>query len=122
MFTKCSALDLAPKRIRVNSINPGLIRTSIFENSGTINDSNKDAFFDYYARDYLVGRIGEVSDTSSAIAFLISNPFINGIHLPVDGGLMCSGSSECLIFVLITSLKRIFFPFLGALTLNAGAD
>lgn len=113
-FTKCAAIGLAEKKVRVNSINPGDIRTPIFE---TIGLDVKD-YFEKAEKMYLVGRVGEVSDTSAAIEFLATQSFINGIsiwfslfalryqftifiYLPfsllsgillsVDGGLSCSG-------------------------------
>lgn len=89
-FTKCAALVLGKKGIRVNSVNPAMIRTPIFASLG-VNDSNQDKFFEEHKSDYLVGRIGEVSDTSAAIAYLASETFINGVLLPVDGGLLTSG-------------------------------
>lgn len=89
-FTKCSAIGLAKKGIRVNAINPGDIRTPLFESVG-VTEANADQYFDECKKQYLVGRVGEVSDTSAAIEFLASQPFINGILLPVDGGLTCSG-------------------------------
>lgn len=67
-----------------------MIRTPIFGSLG-VNESNQEQFFEERKADYLVGRIGEVSDTSAAIAYLASESFINGILLPVDGGLMASG-------------------------------
>ena len=33
-MTRCTALELAPKGIRVNSVNPGVIETDIFSRSG----------------------------------------------------------------------------------------
>lgn len=75
------------------SISPGMIRTPIFAPLG-VNDSNADAFFEQYKSDYLVGRIGEVSDTSSAIAYLASETFVNGILLPIDGGYICGSRCE----------------------------
>ncbi|XP_031638573.1 uncharacterized protein LOC116350781 [Contarinia nasturtii] len=89
-FTKCAALTLASKKIRVNSLNPAVIKTPIFEAIG-INESNEAQFYEERKNDYLVGRVGEVSDTSSAIAYLASESFVNGILLPVDGGIMASG-------------------------------
>lgn len=89
-FTKCTAITLGPKGIRVNSVNAGLIRTPIFETIG-MTEENVEKFFKERNKDYLVGRIGEVSDTSSAIAYLASAPFITGVLLPVDGGSLCSG-------------------------------
>lgn len=87
-FTKCAAIGLASKGIRVNAINPGDIRTPLFETAGI---TDVDDYIEKAKVQYLVGRIGEVSDTSAAIAYLASQSFINGILLPVDGGLTCSG-------------------------------
>lgn len=95
-LTKCCALDLASKGIRVNSINPGQIRTNIFEALGGSQD-RYDARLKLYARDYPVGRVGEVTDTSAAIVYLADNQsasFITGILLPVDGGAAVAGVSN----------------------------
>lgn len=91
-FTKCAALALAPKGIRVNAINPGMIRTPIFETLGACNASNADQFFEDHKDDSLVGRVGEVADTSAAIAYLASESFVNGTEITVDGGLVCAGT------------------------------
>lgn len=66
-----------------------MIKTSIFESIG-LDESKCEQYFEDHAKDYLVGRIGEVSDTSSAIAYLASESFVNGISLVIDGGFMCS--------------------------------
>lgn len=95
-FTKCSAVTLASKGIRVNSINPATIRTPIFKCIG-INESNEDAYFESIKHFYLVRRGGEVQDTSSAIAFLASNTFVNGINLPIDGGIMCTNAMNVIM-------------------------
>lgn len=44
--------------------------------------------YDKCKTDYPVGRVGETSDTSAAIAFLASDlaSFITGVVLRVDGG------------------------------------
>ncbi|XP_031638274.1 uncharacterized protein LOC116350578 [Contarinia nasturtii] len=89
-FTKCSALDLAPKHIRVNSINPGIIKTPIFKTVG-LTEEVAEKMFDEYKSKYPLGRVGEVSDTSSAIAYFAdekSASFLTGILLTVDGGFM----------------------------------
>lgn len=76
-FTKCAAVTLADKGIRVNAISPGVIRTNIFHTLG-INDSNADQFYEMHKNDGLVGRVGTVADTSAAIAYLANASFTNG--------------------------------------------
>lgn len=66
----------------------GDIRTPIMETIGL----KPDEYYDKAKDSYLVGRVGEVSDTSAAIEFLATQSFINGILLSVDGGLTCSGT------------------------------
>lgn len=92
MFTRCCALDLASKNIRVNAINPSVIRgTTIFQTLG-ISTELAEKHFELMKQKYPVGRVGEVSDTSAAIAYLASDlaSFITGTLLPVDGGSMIS--------------------------------
>lgn len=92
-FSRCASLDLAPKGIRVNAINPAVIRTPIHE-SFLGSAENAEKFMTDYGKMYPVGRIGEVSDTSAAIAYLASDQtaaFITGILLPVDGGAVVAG-------------------------------
>lgn len=81
--------------IRVNSINPAVIRTPIFQTIGLPTEVSE-KMFEEYKTQYPVGRIGEVADTSAAIAFLADNKqasFLTGILLSVDGGSMLTGKS-----------------------------
>lgn len=112
-FTKCAALALASKGIRVNAINPATIRTPIFEVLG-VDASNAEHFFEERKREYLVGRVGEVSDTSAAIAYLANESFINGILLPIDGGFICSGGG-CM-YTQMNDFSN-FFPSILTLSL-----
>lgn len=95
-FTKCSALDLAPKGIRVNSINPSVIRTPIFDTVGIPSEIAEQMFSEFKKR-YPVGRVGDVSDTSAAIAFLADNKsasFVTGTLFAVDGGALVAGVTQ----------------------------
>lgn len=95
-FTKCSALDLAPKGIRVNSINPSVIRTPIFDTVGIPSEVAEQMFSEFKKR-YPVGRVGDVSDTSAAIAFLADNKsasFVTGTLFAVDGGALVAGITQ----------------------------
>ncbi|XP_031638614.1 uncharacterized protein LOC116350809 [Contarinia nasturtii] len=90
-FTKCSALDLAPRGIRVNSINPASVRTNFLKAllGDKYSPELEEKAYNGRGSQYPVGRAGEVSDTSHAIAFLAnqqSASFLTGIILSVDGG------------------------------------
>lgn len=91
-FTKCAAFDLAPKGIRVNSINPALIRTP-FRDHILTPDQNEKVLEEVKGK-YPLRRAGDVKDTSAAIAYLADNQtssFITGTLLTVDGGAIASG-------------------------------
>lgn len=68
-FTRCSALDLAPKKIRVNGVNPAAVRTNFLEVVGATREQS-DQMYEAMKGRYPLGRVGEVTDTSAAIAFL----------------------------------------------------
>ncbi|CAG2109419.1 unnamed protein product [Medioppia subpectinata] len=88
MFTKCLALQLGPKGIRVNSVNPGVTRTPLFER-WTGSTERLDFLVNYCREKYPLGRIGEPQDMAEAVAFLASErsaSFITGLIMPVDGG------------------------------------
>ncbi|CAO1368939.1 unnamed protein product [Diamesa serratosioi] len=91
-FTKCVALDLASKNVRVNSINPAVIVTNFFQTMGMSNDI-RDAFLEKAKETHALGRVGTVEETAHSIAFLASDhaTFITGTQLAVDGGknIMC---------------------------------
>ncbi|XP_078665820.1 putative oxidoreductase TM_0325 [Branchiostoma floridae x Branchiostoma belcheri] len=89
-FTRCVALELAPKQIRVNSVNPGVIRTDIFQNSG-MTEEECAKFYEHHKTTHALGRVGEVPEVAKTIAFLASPDasFITGAQVPVDGGRHC---------------------------------
>ncbi|XP_017140606.1 glucose 1-dehydrogenase-like [Drosophila miranda] len=86
-FTRCVALELAPKGVRVNSVNPGVIITEL-QRRGGLDDEAYAKFLEHAKVTHALGRPGEVSEVAAAIAFLASNEasFTTGISLPVDGG------------------------------------
>lgn len=68
-FTKCAALNLAAKGIRVNAINPGVIQTNIY-NTLNATKLSADQFSDAQKSNSLVGRVGTVSNKSAGISYL----------------------------------------------------
>lgn len=86
-FTRCAALDLATKQVRVNSVNPGVIVTEIHKRAG-MSTEEYEAFLKKCQQTHAMGRPGEVDEVARTIAFLASDDasFITGASLPVDGG------------------------------------
>lgn len=92
-FTKCVALELAPKNVRVNAVNPAFIVTNFHKRLG-MDDETYEKFKDRAKDTHALGRAGTIDETSKAIAFLANNDeasFITGTCLLVDGGkaVMC---------------------------------
>uniref|UniRef100_F5HSY1 R-specific alcohol dehydrogenase n=1 Tax=[Candida] maris TaxID=50260 RepID=F5HSY1_9ASCO len=81
LLTQTMALEYAAKGIRVNSVNPGYIKTPLL-------DICPKEHMDYLITQHPIGRLGKPEEIASAVAFLCSDEatFINGISLLVDGG------------------------------------
>ena len=86
-LTRCTALELAPKGIRVNSVNPGAIDTEIFSKSGMSEEEIR-VYFEKCKTTHPIGRIGTSLEVAKCIAFLASSDasFVCGQTLAVDGG------------------------------------
>lgn len=86
-FTRCVALELAAKKVRCNSVNPGVTVTDLHKRSG-MNEENYAKFLEHSRTTHALGRPGHVDELAEAIAFLASDAasFITGANLPVDGG------------------------------------
>jgi NAD(P)-dependent dehydrogenase (short-subunit alcohol dehydrogenase family) len=82
MLTRSLARELAPQRITVNAIGPGLIQTNIV-------GGDNDAYIAQTIAAIPVGRIGKPEDVAGAISFLCGPEadYITGVTLFVDGGL-----------------------------------
>lgn len=86
-FTKCVALEVAAKGVRINSVNPGVIITDIHKRAGMDEEAYK-AFLKHCEETHALGRVGTAEEVASAICFLASDEasFITGELLHVDGG------------------------------------
>jgi NAD(P)-dependent dehydrogenase (short-subunit alcohol dehydrogenase family) len=92
-LTKVTALDFAAKRIRINAILPGLMRTPMVTSAAFFAEAYADGDVEkmWAARDAQcpVGRMGEPWDVANAAVFLASDEasYITGATLVVDGGI-----------------------------------
>lgn len=86
-FTRCIALELASKQVRVNSVNPGVIITEIHKRGG-MDEEAYQKFLDRTKTTHALGRPGNVEEVAATIAFLASDnaSFITGVQVPIDGG------------------------------------
>jgi len=87
-MAKCMALDLAPYKIRVNSICPGCILTSASYREIERMGLTFEQWRDRAAPLHMLNRLGEPREVANAALFLASDEssFITATHLMVDGG------------------------------------
>ena len=81
-FAKAAALDLSRQKIRVNSVNPGVILTDIFSGILTSEEmEQKKSFFP-------LKRFGQPIDVAHAIIYFLSDAssWVTGADLKIDGG------------------------------------
>ena len=86
-FTHCAALELAPKGVRVNSINPGVVLTNLHRSSG-MNEESYQAFLNHSKTTHPIGRVGNSEEVAGLILFLASDKagWITGASYSIDGG------------------------------------
>ena len=83
---KTAALELAPRRIRVNAISPGAIDTELFSKMGMDQEALA-GMTDYLISLTPIGRIGKPTEIGNLVAFLSSDEasFITGSEHTIDG-------------------------------------
>jgi len=86
-FTRCAALELAPKGVRVNAVNPGVTLTNLHR-SGGMDEKSYQAFLENSKTTHPMGRIGTPEEIADLILFLASPHagWITGVTYSIDGG------------------------------------
>jgi 3-oxoacyl-[acyl-carrier protein] reductase len=86
ILTKSMAVELAPKRIRVNAINPVMGETGMLEQFMGVPDTPENRA--KFVATIPLGRMSRPSDVANAALFLAdpASEFITGVALDVDGG------------------------------------
>jgi NAD(P)-dependent dehydrogenase (short-subunit alcohol dehydrogenase family) len=80
-LTRWLAVELAPTR--VNAISPGVIDTGAWDSLG---GDGKREYFEHIADGNPARRIGTTDDIAGAVLFAMTNTFMTGMTLKVDGG------------------------------------
>jgi len=82
-FVKATALELAPQRIRVNTITPGMIESHLLDNSDIDTEQ-----LEADKQRYPLKRYGQPDEVGYAAVYLLSNAteWMTGTSLLIDGG------------------------------------
>jgi NAD(P)-dependent dehydrogenase (short-subunit alcohol dehydrogenase family) len=86
-LTRCAALELAPKGVRVNAVNPGVVRSEL-QKRGGMSDETYAGFLERSKMTHPLGRIGEPEEIADLILYLASPKaaWITGVTYSIDGG------------------------------------
>jgi NAD(P)-dependent dehydrogenase (short-subunit alcohol dehydrogenase family) len=86
-LTRCAALELAPKGVRVNAVNPGVVVTEIHKRGG-MSEQDYAAFLEHSKTTHPIGRVGESGEVAELILYLASEraSWITGATYSIDGG------------------------------------
>jgi NAD(P)-dependent dehydrogenase (short-subunit alcohol dehydrogenase family) len=86
-LTRCAALDFAPKGVRVNAVDPGVVVTNLHRRSGMA-EAQYAAFLERSKETHPLGRPGQPEEVAELIAFLASprSGWMTGETIAIDGG------------------------------------
>jgi NAD(P)-dependent dehydrogenase (short-subunit alcohol dehydrogenase family) len=86
-LTRCAALELAARGVRVNAVNPGVVVTEIHKRGG-MNDDSYAAFLEHSKQTHPLGRVGQAEEIARLVLFLASADasWITGATYSIDGG------------------------------------
>jgi len=87
-YTRTAATELAPRKIRINAVNPGPVYTPIFGKTG-MPEAQLDNFASAMQDRVPLKRLGQPEDIAKLVSFLASDDasFITGSEYNIDGGI-----------------------------------
>ncbi len=86
-LTRCAALELAAKGVRVNAVNPGVVVTEIHKRGG-MSEEQYESFLEHSKTTHPLGRVGLATEVAELVYFLASDraSWITGATYSIDGG------------------------------------
>ena len=86
-LTRCAALELAPKGVRVNAVNPGVVVTEIHKRGG-MSEAAYERFLEHSKTTHPIGRVGDPDEIAELVFYLASEraAWITGVTYQIDGG------------------------------------
>ena len=86
-LTRCAALEMAPKGVRVNAVNPGVVVSNLHRRGGMAEEAYA-SFLTRSRETHPLGRPGDPAEIAEVIFFLASDAarWMTGETIPVDGG------------------------------------
>jgi NAD(P)-dependent dehydrogenase (short-subunit alcohol dehydrogenase family) len=87
MIVQSAAIELAPKKVRVNAINPGVVVTELHTTAG-LDPERYSAFLERSKSTHPLGRPGTAEEVAALACFLVSDEagWITGQLASIDGG------------------------------------
>jgi NAD(P)-dependent dehydrogenase (short-subunit alcohol dehydrogenase family) len=91
-LTRSAAVALAPHRVRVNAVCPGIIETpmvkSIRAQRAALNETTEEAVLQAWEQAIPIGRLGTPDEVAEVVAFLLSDAssYVTGEQIGVTGG------------------------------------
>ncbi len=86
-LTRCAALEMASKGVRVNAVNPGVVVTNLHRAS-VMDETAYAAFLEHSKTTHPIGRVGQPEEVAELIFYLASPHagWITGATYSIDGG------------------------------------